>query len=396
MGDNGGVQAADLPSFALAMDMARAPRSTAAFDELLSTLTDIRDGYVNAPERNLDELEAVEGFRYAMHLLSEANDLLIEGDTERPRFTSMVTPSRKYLGDNPDAIYFQALIRGDRGYRITGRRDEQCYVSFTVHGADPAGGINGPVLADINDADLDIAEDGTFELLLSPDEQPGTWVRLPSEARYVFVRNYWLQQRSAQNDPDIAVRLHIEPLDDPGPAPALDDATFAARLRDANAFLHAATAGSRIFGAPSPVKVPFVSNEPNSVGTPWSFRNAGVDAAGAVDIFYSSGTFSLEPGQALVMDGTLPPSRFTNVMLWNVHMQTLEYRSRRSSLNSAQMVTDADGHYRIVISATDPGVPNWLDTGGHRRGTIFWRFLLPEHDPETPRCRVVPVGQLAG
>jgi hypothetical protein len=369
--------------------MARAPRSAAAFDELLATLTDIRDAYVDAPERDLDELESVEGFRYALHLLSEATDLLVEGDTERPRFSSMVTPARKYLGDNPDAIYFQALVRDDRGYRITGRRDEQCYVSFTVHGADPNGGINGPVLADINDTHLDIAEDGTFELILSPEERPGTWVRLPPGARYVFVRNYWLHDRSAQNDPDIAVRLHIEPLDDPGPAPVLDDAAFAARLEDANAFLHATTVASRVFGAPPAIQVPFVSSEPNSVGTPWCFRNAGVDAAGAVDIYYSSGTFSLEPGQALVMEGTLPPSRFTNVMLWNVHMQTLEYRSRRCSLNAAQMVTDAEGRYRIVISDTDPGVPNWLDTGGHRRGTIFWRFLLPDHDPEQPRCHVV-------
>lgn len=374
--------------------MARAPRSTAAFDELLATLHDVRDRYVDSSERDFDEVEAVEGFRYAMHLLSEANDLFVEGDPDRPRFSSMVTPSRKFLGDNPDAIYFQARIRGDHGYRITGRRDRQCYVSFTVHGPDPAGGINGPVLADINDSDLDIAEDGTFELVLSPDEQPGTWVRLPPEARYVFVRNYWLAERSAQNDPDIAVRLDIEALDDAGPAPVVDDELFAARLRDANAFLHAATLGSRVFGAPPVVQVPFVSNEPNSVGTPWSFRSAGVDAAGAVDIFYSSGTFALEPGQALVMEGVLPPSRFTNVMLWNVHMQTLEYRSRRCSLNSAQIVTDGDGRYRIVISDTDPGTPNWLDTAGHRRGTIFWRFLLPEHDPETPRCRVVPVSEV--
>ena len=28
--------------------------------------------------------------------------------------------------------------------------------------------------------------------------------------------------------------------------------------------------------------VPFSSNETNTVGTPWSFRNSGVDAAGAV------------------------------------------------------------------------------------------------------------------
>jgi hypothetical protein len=375
--------------------MATAPRTTAAFDELLSTLTDIRDAYVHAAERGLDELEAVEGFRYAMHLLSEANDLLVEGDPERPRFTSMVSPSRKYLGDNPDAIYFQTVIRGDRSYRVRGRRDRQCYISFTVHDADPNGGINGPVAADINDDALGIDADGHFELVLSPDDHPAPSVKLTPGARYVFVRNYWLQERSAQNDPSIGVELEIEPLDDPGPAPTLTDEAFATRLRDANAFLHATTVGTRVFGAPPAFKVPFVSTEPNSVGTPWSFRNADVDAAGAVDIFYSSGAWDLEPGQAIVMEGTLPPSRFTNVMLWNVHMQTLEYRSRQCSLNSTQLVTDAEGRYRIVISDTDPGVPNWLDTGGRRRGTIFWRFLLPESDPEQPRCRVVPVSEVS-
>jgi hypothetical protein len=145
----------------------------------------------------------------------------------------------------------------------------------------------------------------------------------------------------------------------------------------------------RVFGEPA--TVPFVSNEPNTVGTPWSFRNSDVDAAGAVDIYYSSGSFDLGPDDALVMEGTLPRCAFANVMLWNVHMQTLEYRTRRSSLNSEQIVTDTDGAYRIVISERDPGVPNWLDVGGHRRGTIFWRFLLPDGQPDTPRCRVYTV-----
>ena len=39
-------------------------------------------------------------------------------------------------------------------------------------------------------------------------------------------------------------------------------------------------------------------------------------------------------------------------------------------------------------------MPNWLDTAGHRRGTIFWRLLLPEDQPETPRCSVVKVDDL--
>jgi hypothetical protein len=39
-------------------------------------------------------------------------------------------------------------------------------------------------------------------------------------------------------------------------------------------------------------------------------------------------------------------------------------------------------------------VRNWLDTGGHRHGTIFWRVLLPETEPDRPRCKVVTVRDL--
>jgi hypothetical protein len=173
----------------------------------------------------------------------------------------------------------------------------------------------------------------------------------------------------------------------------MDDATLAQRLRDATAFLRATTTGMRVFGEPS--QVPFVANEPNDVGTPWSFRNSNVDAAGAVDIFYSSGNWDLVPDEAMVMEGTLPKCDFVNVMLWNVHMQTLEYCTRTSSVNGEQLALRDDGTYRIVIAERDPGVPNWLDTGGHRHGTIFWRFLLPTEDPERPRCRVVKVDEVA-
>jgi hypothetical protein len=375
--------------------MGHARESTAAFDELLTLLGEIRDGYVDG-DRFDEPLDVVEGIRYVTQLLSEASELLVEADPERPRFSSIVHPARKFLGDNPDSLYQQTVIRGDRAYRITGRRDEQTYISFTVHGRDPAGGINGPVRADINDRDLEIAPDGTYELVLSPDprpaDHPGNWVQLSPDARYVFVRNYYLRERSAQTDPTVAVQIHIEPVVDPGPPPPLDDATLAARLRDGNAFLRATTLGMRRLGEPS--TVPFVANEPNSVGTPWSFRAADIDAAGAVDIYYSSGTFDLGPDDALVMEGTLPEGAFTNVMLWNVHMQTLEYVHRRCSLNAAQMELGPDRTYRIVISAKDPGVANWLDTGGHRRGTIFWRFLLPDTEPDHPRCKVVSVRDL--
>lgn len=372
--------------------MTRAPRATAAFDGLLSTLAEIRDDYVQNQDRHRDETEVLEGYRYALQVLSHVGELLIEGDRERPRFSLIVSPARKFLGDNPDSIYHQAIIRGDRSYRVRGRRTGQDYISFTIHGVDPTGGFGGAVLTDLNDDAIDFGPDGSFELTLSADEHPGNWIRLDPEARLVIVRNYYDREVSVQNDPSVFVELAIEPLEPVAPSSPDTDDALAARIEEATAMLRANTLGLRVFGAP--VEISFVSNEPNTVGTPFNFRASGEEVAGAVDIFYSTGSFELGPDDALVMEGTVPPSRFTNVMLWNVHMQTLEYRTHRISLNDRQIVPEPDGSYRIVISERDPGVPNWLDTCGHRRGSIFWRFLLPEAAPETPRCHVVPVDEL--
>jgi hypothetical protein len=92
------------------------------------------------------------------------------------------------------------------------------------------------------------------------------------------------------------------------------------------------------------------------------------------------------------MEGRLPACRFANVMLWNMHLQTLEYRFRRTSLNRAQMRLGADGAFRVAIAHRDPGIPNWLDTEGHVLGLIFWRFVLPEPEPGDIQCTVLPVG----
>ena len=378
--------------------MSKAPLTTAAFDGLLATLGRIRDEYLGSPERDFDELETLEGFQYVIQMVGHVSEFLIEADRERPRFSLIVSPARKILGDNPDSIYHQAAIRGDRAYRIRGRRTGQDYISFTVHGTDPTGGYGGPVLADINDGDFRFDADDRYEIVLSAtkpaDDDPAVWIPLDPDARAIIVRNYFGRELSVQNDPEVHVVLDIEPLEPAGPTPAITDAELADRIQASSTMLEAITLGLRVFGAPPAMKLPFVSDVPNTVGTPWSFRATGEDVAGAVDIYYSTGSYDLGPDDALVMEGTIPPCRFTNVMLWNVHMQTLDYRTRRNSVNHTQVVPEADGSYRIVISAHDPGVPNWLDTGGHRRGTIFWRFLLPESDPETPRCSVVDVATL--
>jgi len=373
--------------------MNHAPLSTAVFDDLIAALQEIRDGYVLSNERFTDPLDVVEGYRYVTQLLSAMSELFAEADVEHPRFAPIVSPARKLQGDNPDAIYHFARVRGDRSYRVFGTIRQECYTSFTIHGPAADGGMAGPLLGDINDRDFEVAPDGTYSLVLSANEQPGNWIRLDPAAHAIVVRSYFQLPISAQNDPDVFVSIGIEELDDDGPPAPLDDETFAARLREGVTFLRQATLGQTLFGKSA--QVPFVSNVPNSLPMPFSFRNSGLPVPGAADIFYSMGRWNLAPDEALVMTGELPEGVFTNVMLWNKHMQTLDYRSLQSSLNQSQITLEPDGSYRIVVAHGDPGVPNWLDTDGHREGSVFWRFLLPETDPTAITCQVVPLADVA-
>ena len=66
------------------------------------------------------------------------------------------------------------------------------------------------------------------------------------------------------------------------------------------------------------------------------------------------------------------------------------------SLKRAQTKLQPDGRYRIVVAGRDPGVPNRIDTEGRPSGLVYWRFLLPEGEIETPRTRVVPLSELQG
>ena len=69
---------------------------------------------------------------------------------------------------------------------------------------------------------------------------------------------------------------------------------------------------------------------------------------------------------------------------------TVDWMNHQSSLNGFQARRDADGKFRAVIARRDPHAPNWLDTGGRRRGFIVIRWL---DNPEAPtvvptdRCR---------
>ncbi len=370
--------------------------SKQVFDKLLVSLREAADNYL-VPERGINsETDIAEGIRYILHMLSAGIDLYLESDPDYPQFIRIVSPTRKLMGDNPDAIYHFARIRDDRSYRITGKRGDECYLSFTVHGRPEDGRLGAtaePVLADMSDRDFQISPDGSFEIILSPQEQKGDWIKLLSGAASVITRHYYELPGSPAAEPDRKVNLHIEPLNPPPIRPPMTDESIARGIEDMIAFLRGGTVEMMI---PGSIPIPFVSTTPNELPEPMVFSMAGQDSWGAVDIAYSMGLFKIQPDEALIIEGTLPDCAFANVVLWNKHMQSLEYRDRRVSLNRNQIVFEPDGSYRIIVAHQDPGMPNWLDTEGHTEGTVFWRFLLPAGQPAKPVCRLVKFSELKG
>lgn len=137
---------------------------------------------------------------------------------------------------------------------------------------------------------------------------------------------------------------------------------------------------------------PFVSRIPNQFPAP---VKPGNFALAAFDAAYSHAPYLIGPDDALVVTGRWPECRCAHVCLWTRFIQTYDYANRQIGLNRVQTQLEPDGSFRMVIAHRDPGVPNWLDTEGRLFGMVFWRFMLPEGEIETPQTQVVPFAEVA-
>jgi len=69
----------------------------------------------------------------------------------------------------------------------------------------------------------------------------------------------------------------------------------------------------------------------------------------------------------------------------------------QSTLNRTQAYLSSDGMYHFVVSPTDPGVANWIDTDGHTDGFVFlrWQHITgPFTAADSPTGELVNVSDL--
>jgi len=363
-----------------------------AFAELGALLGEIERDYIT-PDRGMhSEQERAAGRYLVANALQHGLQCWFEADPRRPLFHRWLSPTKKLLGDNPDAVYYGAVADPEGTYRIRGNVHGACYTSFSVETGAQEGHLSKGVVSTLNDTEFDIGADGSYEIIASPEPQPRNWLRLEPGAGSITTRHYWEWERSAAADPTFHVPLWIEPVEDPRPAPPMDDAAIAAGIRRVINFVRGVTVDFPEL--PPEVMPAWVSNEINR------FDNSAYDESNmeigyaAKDNAYLQTRYELGPDQALIMRGRFPRCRFANVVLWNHRLQTPPYRHRRVSLNRRQVHYAQDGSFEMVVAHRDPGVPNWLDAAGLGTGMIFWRFLLPEENAPPIETELVEVDAL--
>jgi hypothetical protein len=241
---------------------------------------------------------------------------------------------------------------------------------------------NMGTVAVLNGRTMEVDSDGSFTVTVDSDPAGGrpNHVQSTPEAHEFYIRDVLLNWD--RDDPN---HLTVQRLGGPPSSPVRTLDEQADATADMMAYFANFT-GKLSHGV--------YKMAPNDFNLAWS-----ADRVGAMrNQVYVMGRFELKPGEAFVVDVNDGGAEYFTVPLSNIWGTTLDIIDRTGSLNKAQSVPNQDGSYTYVISPTDPGVANWIDTAGLNEGILTLR--MAEFGPAGPnenlgaRGRVVALDAL--
>ncbi len=278
--------------------------------------------------------------------------------------------------DCPDSAYLTTGIRGDLTYRVTGNVGSVRYMSFQAN----TGMANH---GNIRNDELTTDAEGNFELWIGPDEHEGNWLKTPPETNLLITRQFFSDWENEQR-----ASLLIELVSDV-PADANTDVLVATPdrvVQQLDAVGKWLEANIKFW---NDIEVLGQAAKHNA------FDDATVksEMGGAQENINAWGHYDLGPDEALIVEATPSPAVYWSLHIGNFWWESLDYAARHTSLNDSQAVLDDDGVFRAVVAHEDPGVPNWLDTMGHTKGPLLFRWVVAEHGPATT-TKVVPFSEI--
>lgn len=342
-------------------------RWTSTLDELAQRLT--------GDDFPTDERGRAEGIR---HLARQAG-LALQGELEHtdpvhPRLHRYELPWSQWGAPNPDNVYERCAIDPSATYVLRGWVDGVHEALFSLVEGDMHLDEND-VFAEVALTDLVATDDGHLELTIGPDAGDGNHLRSAPGARMLLIRQYlydWAQ--------DPVVAFTIERTDTAGTSPRPPTpAEIAAALDRASRWVERSIEYWAAYVAASRDLL-----EHNTFTAP------NTPPGGAPSIAYGGGCWELGPTEALVIEHDAPDARYWNWSIHNLHwFDSGAWDQRLMSCNGHQAHIDDDGKVRVVVSHTDPRVPNWLDTEHRPIGMAVYRYVGAVTKP-VPTARVVP------
>jgi hypothetical protein len=288
-------------------------------------------------------------------------------------------PGSRWGGSSPNFAYRCIPLAHGARYEIQGRATCEKPPSVTYALTTTSATPSTPETLDSSQMEFDA--DGGFEITV--DDQPANGRKNHIQTRAL---ECFLQIRDALGDwlTQTPNALRVTRLDPPTRAPLGDDemAAHAARLAQEGFYYAYYCTQSGSGQAPNVFRAPVSSGAFGGMATQWGTK----------------GNLELEEADALIITANTAGAGFRDVTLCSVFFTSLDFWTRTSSFSMAQMEADVDGRVTYVIAHTDPGINNWLDTGGRKR-LIFgqrWQAFGPGGPTEIPAfsSRIVKFAEL--
>ena len=293
------------------------------------------------------EADLLEGLQYLAGGIAACTHIAFDYDRDHPFLQSGTGPFTKMGLDNPDTLYFGTRVLAGQEYVVTGRRGNTTDLSFQLLGGEYTDRNVPDSETAFDDRKLDIAADGSFEWRFTPAANAQLVIR--------EVYNDWAAQRGY---------IAIARTDTAGTAPP----PLTAELIEKRW----AVAGKQL-----------VQRVKTWLQFPqWFYTNLPVNTmvaprltpGGLATQYSSAGHFDLTPEQALVITVPVSDAPYFGFQLGSLWYISLDYINHQTSLNGTQAQADPDGKIRIVVAERNPGVTNWVETTGHRKGFLQFRW----------------------
>jgi hypothetical protein len=357
--------------------------------------TDFLDGLRDLPDRILARLPVEqrddpqirqEVGRLALSAVAAGTIDALASDPDHPVFLPQINNYITIGQPNADTNYRSAKITPGGVYRLRGRGGSMNQARIAEVGPRPKqveGTVNLGKPRPVHDLNtLKIDAEGRYDVILSPirpEGYSGDWWQLDPTSNILLVRMV-----GSEWGKEVEPTLSIERLDIPATRARPYAATLEANLRSI------------------PTSADFIA--PLLVDRPQKLRAEGYvnklkdidfsQMGGLAGQFYYEGVYELKDDEALIVETKVPEHcTYRSLILTNEIYETTDWYNNHSSLNAAQAPMDNDGILRIVVSARDPGVPNWLDTAGYPEGVIQGRWMECSSRP-VPAVRKVALAQV--